>query len=95
MDIVIDGTIDWPLVINGTSFSNVPNSVFFIRGEEDTHGRPAFPSENENDYLILLFVHLANKDSDYMRMSKKIFSMEESAMKAFLKAASPAWRKES
>jgi hypothetical protein len=91
MDIVIDSTIDWPLFIEDKSFQNLPNSVFFIKGGEDWHWRPEFPSKDESDYVILLFVHLANKDSEYARVSRKIFSMEEKALGSFLKAAKPAW----
>ncbi len=92
MDMVIDGTIDWPLIINGESFSNVPNSIFFIKGEEEVHGRPDFPSSSEDDHLTLLFVHLAQKDSEYMRISKGLFQMSEKSLNALFRAARPGWR---
>ena len=91
MDIVIDANIDWPLIIEDKSFSNTPNSVFFIKGEEEWHWRPDFPSVSESDYVLLLFVHLANKDSEYARVSNQIFGMDEKSIKAFLKVAKPAW----
>jgi hypothetical protein len=40
---------------------------------------------------LLLFVHLANKDSKYMRVAKEIFGMSEKDRDSFLKAAKPAW----
>ena len=91
MDIVIDSTIDWPLFIEDQDFKNLPNSVFFIKGDEDWHWRPEFPSKDESDYVILLFVHLANKDSKYARVSRQIFGMEEKALNSFLKAVRPTW----
>jgi hypothetical protein len=93
MDIVIDATIDWPLVIEGENFSNQINSVSFIKGEEDLHWRPDFPSTKEEDYLLLLFVHLAKKDSEYYRISKQFHGMKESTLNSFLEAMNPSWAK--
>lgn len=91
MDIVLDASVDWPLIIEHESFSNKPNSVIFIKGEKESHWRPDFPSTNEEDYVLLLFVHLANKDSHYAKMSREIFGMGEERAKSFLKSAVPAW----
>jgi hypothetical protein len=92
MDIVIDSTINWPLIIEDEIFENLTNSVSFIKGEEDLHWRPNFPSTNEEDYLLLLFVHLANKDTEYYRVSQQIFNMKENMLNSFLKAFRPFWK---
>lgn len=91
MDIVLDGTVDWPLIIENESFSNVPNSVIFIRGEEEEHWRPEFPSKDENDYILLLFVHLADKDSRHAKVSRELRSLGDAAVTSFLNSAEPAW----
>ena len=91
MDIVIDATVDWPLIIENQSFSNTPNTVIFIKGEDDYHSRPDFPSKDQEDYVLLLFVHLANKDSHYYRIGKQIFSMKEETLASFLKTMKPSW----
>jgi hypothetical protein len=91
MDIAIDATIDWPLIIEDEIFHNIPNSVTFIKGEEDFHWRPDFPSDKEEDYVLLLFVHLANKDSHYAKISKQVFGMDEKTLESFLKIINPAW----
>jgi hypothetical protein len=93
MDIVIDATVDWPLVIEGEKFSNATNSVTFICGEEELHWREDFPSRNEEDYVLLLFVHLADKDSKYAKTSREIFGMGEKRANSFLKVVAPAWGK--
>lgn len=93
MDIVLDCTVDWPLIIEGESFSNTTNSVTFICGEEEMHWRPDFPSENEEDYVLLLFVHLGNKDSKYAELSREVFGMGEKRANAFLRSVGPAWGK--
>jgi hypothetical protein len=93
MDIVIDSTLDWPLIVEDKIFQNSINSISFIKGEEDFHWRPDFPSTNEEDYVLLLFVHLANKDTEYYRISQQIFNMKENALNSFLKAVSPSWNK--
>lgn len=91
MDIVIDATVDWPLVIEGEKFSNTTNSVTFICGEEESHWREGFPSSNEEDYVLLLFVHLADKDSKYAKVSREVFGMGEERANAFLRATAPSW----
>ena len=91
MDIVLDATVDWPLIIEGESFSNTTNSVTFIRGEEESHWRPDFPSTSEEDYVLLLFVHLANKDSRHAKISRELLRLGEDKVKSFLKSAEPAW----
>ncbi len=91
MDIVIDSTIDWPLIIEDQIFSNTPNTVIFIKGEDDFHSRPDFPSEDQKDYVLLLFVHLAKKDSEYYRVGKQIFSMKQEMLASFLKTMKPSW----
>jgi hypothetical protein len=92
MDIVVDGTINWPLIIENNVLDNFPNCVMFVKGEEDVHERPVFNSTNDLDYIILLFVHLANKDSEYIRISKQIFSMPEKAIESFLRLVVPEWK---
>jgi len=91
MDIVVDATVDWPLVVEGESFSNTTNSVTFIFGEEESHWRPGFPSESEEDYVLLLFVHLANKDSQHAKDSRKLFSLGEEKANSFLRVSAPSW----
>jgi hypothetical protein len=93
MDIVLDATVDWPLVIEGKSFSNTVNSVIFIKGEEEEHWRPDFPSDNEEDYVLLLFVHLASKDSEYAKAFRQIFGMGEERANSFLRVVAPGWGK--
>lgn len=93
MDIVIDGTINWPLIIEDSVLDNFPNSVIFIKGQDDFHERPRFNSENDSDYITLLFVHLANKNSEYIRLSKQILSMSEDRINSFLRRAVPEWNK--
>lgn len=92
MDISIDGTVKWPLKIEDTSIDCIPNSVIFLRGELDTHKRDPFPSTNEEDFLLLLFVHLAPKDSHYIKLSKDLYGMKQEDVEAFFKAVKPIWR---
>ena len=92
MDISIDGTVNWPLKIEGSSIDCIPNSVIFLRGELDAHKRDPFPSANEDDFLLLLFVHLAPTDSHYMKLSKELYGMKQEDINAFFKAVKPIWR---
>jgi hypothetical protein len=93
MDIVLDSTIDWPIVIEDQSFSNTTNSVTFIRGEEEPHWRPDFPSEDQEDFVLLLFVHLANKGSNHAKISRQVLEMGEAKADSFLRSVVPSWGK--
>jgi len=93
MDVAIDSTLDWPLIIEDQSFSNPVNSVFFLAGDHDFHLRPAWPSTDEKDYLLLLFVHLAKKDTQYYRVAEQVFSLGEESLALFLKSSKPYWVK--
>jgi hypothetical protein len=72
MDILIDSTIDWPLIIEGNAIQCKQNSVIFLNGIEDSHWRNPYPSNDEKDYVILLFIHLAQEGDPALGIGRKI-----------------------
>ena len=59
----IDTTLDdWGLLINDTLFIDKPNTAVFLYGQEETHSRPEYTSNNSKDYSLQLFINFAPKD---------------------------------
>jgi hypothetical protein len=84
LDIGIDGTVDWPLIVEGQEFPSTPNSVVFLKGELDHHSRPEYPSSSEDDFLDLIFVHLGQKGDSNVQMADKFFNLPENRFQAAL-----------
>lgn len=72
VDISIDSNVEWPLVVEGNAYPGESNSAVFLKGDEEMHGRPEFPSKNEESFVIALFVHMAPEGDKYLEMSKKL-----------------------
>ena len=81
MDIVIETTIDWPLEVEGEYFPSTPNSGMFLKGDEDYHSRPKYPSKDNNDYLIVIFVNLAPEGHEALLKSREFYSLPEDVRK--------------
>ena len=62
LDICIEKTVDWQLVVNDVAFDEVPNSCVVFHGNDDMHWRTPYPSDNEDDYVTLLFMQFAKPD---------------------------------
>lgn len=81
LNIIIDSTIDWPLTVEGVDFPSLTNSAVFLKGDEDFHNRPTYPSSNENDYVIAIFVNFAPADSEIIKKSKAFKSLPKDVQK--------------
>ena len=81
LNIIIDSTIDWPLTVEGVDFPSLSNSAVFLKGDEDFHSRPKYPSNNEDDYLIAIFVNFAPADSEIIKKINRFRSLPEDIQK--------------
>lgn len=81
MDIVIETTIEWPLEVEGEYFPSLPNSGMFLKGDEDYHSRPEYPSKNNKDYLIVIFVNLAPEGHEALTKARQFFNLPEQTRK--------------
>lgn len=78
IDLCIDTTLDdWGLLVEDHLFIDKPNSAVFLYGNEEIHSRPEYPSKNEKDYSLQLFINLAPPDfwffkGDYKKALKYI-----------------------
>lgn len=89
VSIVIEKTIDWPLIVEGKEMVCSENSAVFIMGEQDKHSRASYPSQSKNDFLLLLFLHMDPKNSQLMKTSKAIHSLDEKNAKLLLNLINP------
>jgi hypothetical protein len=63
IDLCIDTTLkDWGLMVEDTLFIDKPNSAVFLYGNEETHSRPEYSSDNQEDYSLQLFINFAPAD---------------------------------
>jgi hypothetical protein len=82
MDITIETTIDWPLRVEDKFFDCLPNSVVFLKGDEDEHDRPPYPG-NDKDYMLMIFANLVPADHPMMGDINKLKNLSPRAKKAF------------
>lgn len=62
LDICIEKTVDWKLVVEDQEFEEEPNSCVLFSGNDMLHWRTPYPSDNEDDYVTLLFMQFAEPD---------------------------------
>jgi hypothetical protein len=62
LDICIEKTVDWQLVVDDVVFDESPNSCVVFYGNDNMHWRTPYPSDNEDDYVTLLFMQFAKPD---------------------------------
>jgi hypothetical protein len=82
LNIIIDSTLNWPLTVEGVDFPSITNSAVFLKGDEDFHSRPEYPSSSENDYVIAIFVNLAPSDSEIIKKSRAFRSLPKEVQEA-------------
>lgn len=71
LDMCIEKTLDWQLVVDDVIFEESPNSCVVFSGNDNMHWRTPYPSDNENDYVLLLFMQFAKPDHWYFTEGSK------------------------
>lgn len=62
LDMCIDTNINWQIAVDGIFYNEQPNSCVIFSGNEQMHWRPEYPTDDENGYVILLFMQFATPD---------------------------------
>lgn len=62
LDLCIEKTLDWQLVVEDQEFEEQPNTCVVFSGNDMLHWRTPYPSNDENDYVTLLFMQFAKPD---------------------------------
>lgn len=87
VDFAIDSTVHWPLVISGVPVGHAPNSVIMMNGANLLHKRDPYPSTSEEDYVILLFIHVSPKGDPRLEMSRKLFGIPQDKLDRLMSIA--------
>lgn len=85
VDILIESTVEWPLVIEDVEVFLKENSAILMNGSVLSHKREAFPSNNKYDYVILLFAHLSPESDPIIEASRRFFSMPKDVLRKIQK----------
>lgn len=80
IDLHIGGNRDWGFVAHDKEFITKPNDAVIVQPEFDFHYRPAWNSDDPNEFYQVLFLHLIRKDH-----WKNLFGMEFMQDEKFLK----------
>lgn len=64
MDICIEshGIDSWGVIVDGERFEEGPNTGIFFMAQQQAHSRPAYPVDDPEAYLILLFCMFVSSD---------------------------------
>lgn len=62
VNMTISKSTDWKLIVERQTFELEENSAVLFLGQEHDHARPAYPSDNPEDYVIQLFLEYATPD---------------------------------
>ncbi len=82
IDLVIETTVpDWGLIVVDKFFPDIQGHGIFLKGNEEEHFRPEYPSTNPEDYAIMLFANFATPD----HWSAKLKDMPDAIFNKFVK----------
>jgi hypothetical protein len=62
VNIAIENTANWPIIVEGVVFDQQPNDAVIFCGQQHVHGRPPFPGNNDSDKTIQLFMHYSTPE---------------------------------
>jgi len=62
IDLTIENTANWDLIVEGVSYSQKPNEAVVFAGQQHMHARPPYPSDSEDVYTTVLFMHFTQPD---------------------------------
>ena len=62
IDITIENTADWDIVVEGQRFQQKPNDAIIFAGQQHIHSRPPYPTHREDVWTTVLFLHFTQPD---------------------------------
>jgi hypothetical protein len=62
INIAIENTAEWPIIVEGISFSQKENDAVVFCGQQHMHGRPPYPTKNKDLNTTQLFLHYSTPD---------------------------------
>lgn len=61
VDIQIESTVDWPLVVEDVEIKFKDGDAVFLYGSDEEHWRNEYPSKSENDFCTIIFCWMIQK----------------------------------
>ena len=62
IDITVENTADWDIVVEGQRFAQKPNDAIIFCGQQHIHSRPPYPTHREDVWTTVLFLHFTQPD---------------------------------
>jgi hypothetical protein len=62
VDLIIDYSVEWPIVIDKQIFYPKPNQAVLFYAEDQMHYRPKWPSDSREDFYQAIFFHYTEPD---------------------------------
>lgn len=81
IDVCIEkNNLDWGLIVDDRLYTEEENSAVVFYGQQQVHGRPEYPTDDEDSYITLLFLHFVTPDH-WFAQSKNEKEIEENFKK--------------
>jgi len=62
IDITVENTADWDIIVEGQRFKQEPNNAIIFAGQQHIHSRPPYPTYREDVWTTVLFLHFTQPD---------------------------------
>lgn len=62
IDITIENTANWGLIVEGQHFEQNPNDAIIFCGQQHMHARPPYPTQDPEKFTTVLFLHFTQPD---------------------------------
>lgn len=62
INIAIENTANWPLIVEGKKYYQNPNDAVIFCGQQHMHARPPYPTKDETANTTQLFMHYSTPD---------------------------------
>lgn len=72
IDITIENTANWGIVVEGEYFEQKPNNAIVFCGQQHLHSRPPYPTNNETLFTTVLFLHFTHPEHWVQKDKSKI-----------------------
>lgn len=62
IDITVENTANWGLIVEGQHFEQNPNDAIIFCGQQHMHARPPYPTKDQSAFTTVLFLHFTQPD---------------------------------
>ena len=62
LDITLENTANWGLIVEGEHFEQEPNDAIAFCGQQHSHSRPPYPVSDDTAFTTVLFLHFTHPE---------------------------------